>query len=815
LAFDVWKNYFSSANQALFSVGCSKKIPMFRVFPLLVCVLSGAIFLTSCRREQPALAFIPESSGMVLDLQQPGAELWQEEKDLYWATFFESEPFLMLAAEHRTYLKWLLEAGWPQPARVQVALDHSTTRQSAPLWIYHFQTPVEAEALIQQAPYQTHRFQGQNLYRLTLPQGAITVASSGCFLLISTEGYRVEDALSASHSPLKAPEADPHAVRTLYLHHAWLYAYLQMDTHLLPPTLVSTPDWYVLSRRADGKFLGKIKENSALGATQPDALAAIIPGDVASVFWAPVQDPDLASDDLRRYVRDWIGEEMAWVSLPYHIGGNQHCVVWPVRDSAVCDRQLEALIQHKGVRQQIDFQTFTLVQLEGRPDFAAAGMQDTCWQYPVLLRFPHQVVLAPEMAALQYWVEQYIVNQTLLQSATYLSLRAGVPLGGRLMTYVQKKQGTLLTAIAPETAGGNQLSWQWAEGQNTGKRVASARWRQSLGSPALTPPFLVQLPISGHRILVQSADFILHCFTPEGQLCWRHPLPAAILSDVYSLPGESGALPGILFNTAQSVHLLDENGMDQQGFPLRLASEASNGLVLVSSATRQRSTFYLACMNSKVYGFDALGRPLNGWNAVAVDAPLRQSFCYWKKGPEEYLAACSASGRMYAWDMQGEARPLPPEGAGQWVQLWSDTSGHKTGPTWWGLRNDRSLWRITAGQAQVAALVAERVDHFACTGARCWIQSGSQVETREARSGNVLYKNRIKAPVQQVFPLPGDRLGLLASEGLRLYMLEANGMPSLSMPLSGSKPFLVCRFNGLFSYLLICDDEYIKLYNYM
>ena len=69
----------------------------------------------------------------------------------------------------------------------------------------------------------------------------------------------------------------------------------------------------------------------------------------------------------------------------------------------------------------------------------------------------------------------------------------------------------------------------------------------------------------------------------------------------------------MVFNTADSLYILDRNGNNVENFPRRLESRASAGHTLLDYDNNRKYRILIPAEDKKVYNYDKNGEIVKGW----------------------------------------------------------------------------------------------------------------------------------------------------------------------------------------------------------
>jgi uncharacterized protein YjiK len=115
------------------------------------------------------------------------------------------------------------------------------------------------------------------------------------------------------------------------------------------------------------------------------------------------------------------------------------------------------------------------------------------------------------------------------------------------------------------------------------------------------------------EIVFQDEQHNLVQVSSSGRIRWSIPVSGPVLSDIHQIDFFKNGRFQYLFNTAGKIFLIDRNGNNVQGFPITLASPATNGVSVFDYDKNRNYRYFVACEDRKIHAFDHAGKPINGW----------------------------------------------------------------------------------------------------------------------------------------------------------------------------------------------------------
>jgi hypothetical protein len=703
-------------------------------------------------------------------------------------------------------------------------------------------------------------FHDHTLYTVHLnKQERLVVTNFGGLLLFSRFSYLVEDAITQLEGSSSwwadrrwAQDLDGAAPFRVFFRPEATAA--QFENNMAgrwndaPDILAQNVEWLGLAW--DGRNVAALAETKGFFATmsgwgepRESDIFSVLPDNTALLAKASFDNfrrffdkiKKAESPDFEQFMLPWAGGETAFVvTEPFSSQmRDDQFIVLAARDSAAALEHLRRYAREHGARHTEDYQTFEVFEFLSQSLLKPLVGSSKNFRNPSCAMLGRYVVFANTRSALELWIDKYIVSQTLASDTDFLQLQQKNPAPGNAQillntaylpsllknlfdpqrepfnsTDVQAFANIGFIGADIQPAGNSRAELQMAaQSQATTKTQASILWKTPLTALAATRPFVVA-PFSEEgsaAILIQDARNELYRLDAGGAVVWRRQMEGPILGAVQGIDFWANGTTFFLFNTPNHIWILDDEGRDAQGFPLRLQSPATNGATVVDFDNNLEYNYFVACANGNLYGFDQFGRPLPGWNPQGGVGKVTHSVAHFQHGNKDYLAALNEAGKLFVYARNGAER-FPP------VQF----SGKNFGPP--QVDADSKMPRIVCANSAGTVFVCK------LDGSTFNMQMGGKGGSAPARlvfaplSGDarhdyaVLKEKNLSAsgyeggalrslfqaqlPVSQdtLFAVGGNRLGALSRKKRQIFLLDSKGKIHPDFPLAGTTPFVVSDF---------------------
>lgn len=142
-----------------------------------------------------------------------------------------------------------------------------------------------------------------------------------------------------------------------------------------------------------------------------------------------------------------------------------------------------------------------------------------------------------------------------------------------------------------------------------------ALWKVQLNETIAWGPYLVyDHQTKTENIIVFDTENTMYLINADGDILWSKMLDEIPISNIYELDYYKNGKVQYLFNTGNYIYLIDKKGRNVTGFPKKLHSRATNGLVVFDYLRNKDYRIVLAQSDKKIYNYTKKGSEVNGWS---------------------------------------------------------------------------------------------------------------------------------------------------------------------------------------------------------
>jgi len=146
------------------------------------------------------------------------------------------------------------------------------------------------------------------------------------------------------------------------------------------------------------------------------------------------------------------------------------------------------------------------------------------------------------------------------------------------------------------------------------KEESLVAWKLNLDAPMSGKPQIVEDHVSGnYDVIVFDTENKMYLIGPEGNILWKKQLSEEPMSDVFVVDYYKNGKNQYLFNTPNYLQLIDRNGNNVANYPVKLRSQATNGVSVFDYNNQKDYRILISCADKLTYNYELRGREVDGW----------------------------------------------------------------------------------------------------------------------------------------------------------------------------------------------------------
>jgi hypothetical protein len=352
-------------------------------------------------------------------------------------------------------------------------------------------------------------------------------------------------------------------------------------------------------------------------------------------------------------------------------------------------------------------------------------------------------------------------------------------------------------------------------------------WQSLLDSATTFKPVLVDNHYTKEReVIVQDNSNNLYLLSNTGRVLWKKPLDSEILGEVVQVDYYRNNKLQYLFNTRKSIYLLDRNGNHVANFPVRLPSEATNGMAVFDYDNNREYRMFIACANRRVYLYNNKGNTVSGWKFDKTDGAVTLPVQHFRSNGKDYIAFADDK-RNYICDRQGNIRVrLDKQFVRNTNSAYYLQNQNQVNDCLVTTSSDGLITKIQLSNGNVSSLdvIELKGEHtfsaFDMGGKLHYVIAEPKRVTCLLENGKELFEKEFDKEINQNvdlyrFSAQNIKFGISEKTGGNIYLLNADGKTYKGFPLKGISRFSIgflkssaSRFN------LIVGGAENYIYNY-
>lgn len=164
------------------------------------------------------------------------------------------------------------------------------------------------------------------------------------------------------------------------------------------------------------------------------------------------------------------------------------------------------------------------------------------------------------------------------------------------------------------------------------------------------------------EVIISDIANCLYQISSDGQLNWKISIGSPILSEIYQIDYYLNGKYQYMFNTADSLYLIDRKGESVKDFPKALPEKATSGLALLDYENNKDYRLLVPTVSKTIYNFNKEGKSIKDWYHPQSKYPINSKIQYLRIKNNEYLIAVDTMGNPYIYNRKGQVRIKIPEG---------------------------------------------------------------------------------------------------------------------------------------------------------
>jgi hypothetical protein len=173
---------------------------------------------------------------------------------------------------------------------------------------------------------------------------------------------------------------------------------------------------------------------------------------------------------------------------------------------------------------------------------------------------------------------------------------------------------------------------------------------------AIAPQIVLNHVTKKKNIIVQDDEKVIYLVDSKGKILWQKKLGGLILDDINQLDYYKNGKLQYIFNTEDSLYILDRLGRNVENFPLSLNEKAERGHSLLDYDNNRKYRILVPSENGMVYNYSKEGKTIAGWQFEKMNNAISHQIQYTNIKGKDYIYTIDKQGHTNIVGRNGKRR---------------------------------------------------------------------------------------------------------------------------------------------------------------
>lgn len=183
--------------------------------------------------------------------------------------------------------------------------------------------------------------------------------------------------------------------------------------------------------------------------------------------------------------------------------------------------------------------------------------------------------------------------------------------------------------------------------------TVTEKFSLKLESAVLGDPQLIEGQKGNGTIVAQDMGNKLYFISESGKILWTKNLGSAIMGKIEEV--EISGSKQIAFATKDAFHILDRNGKDAKGFPIKFKDKVTQPLS-VFDYDNNRNYRFVIVQGKEMLLYDKSGKTVKGFSFSKAKSNIAQSPVHIRMGNKDYIVVAEENGKLNILSRVGKSR---------------------------------------------------------------------------------------------------------------------------------------------------------------
>ncbi len=181
-------------------------------------------------------------------------------------------------------------------------------------------------------------------------------------------------------------------------------------------------------------------------------------------------------------------------------------------------------------------------------------------------------------------------------------------------------------------------------------------WSLSLDTLMIGKPHIVTNHYTKqNEVLVQDASHKIYLISTHGEILWKRQLDGKIMGEIHEMDYYKNKKYQFLFNTENTIYLLDRNGNKVENYPISLKDKATGSLALFDYDSNRNYRILIPCGKKGVL-LNKEGKPVEGWKFTGSKTVITSTPQHLAAHGKDFILLRDTTNNLYILNRSGEVR---------------------------------------------------------------------------------------------------------------------------------------------------------------
>ena len=182
-------------------------------------------------------------------------------------------------------------------------------------------------------------------------------------------------------------------------------------------------------------------------------------------------------------------------------------------------------------------------------------------------------------------------------------------------------------------------------------------WLVNLGhNISISPQIVFNHNTKKNNIILQDENKIIYLISSKGNILWKRQLGGIILDNINQIDFYKNQKNQYVFNTEDSLYIIDRLGRNVEDFPSKLRAKAKRGHTLIDYDKNRKYRILVPSENGMVYNYNKEGKIVKGWKFNKMDFPINHQIKYTNVKGKDYIYVVDNNGNTNIVGRNGKKR---------------------------------------------------------------------------------------------------------------------------------------------------------------